>query len=83
MEKTGHLYFGPTPALTRSADGQPYEIGGTGGSWFRYQGNYQWAWQRDFFDHINAGQVFKLMAKQGKLTPKMIERLQKAPQMPG
>jgi hypothetical protein len=64
-------------------DGEPYEIGGTGGSWFRYAGNYQWKWQRDFFDHTNAGQIFKLMAKQGKLTPKMIERLQKGPQMPG
>ena len=70
-------------APVKGEDGQPYEIGGTGGSWFRYAGNYQWAWQRDFFDHTNAGQIFKLMAKNGTLTPKMIERLQKGPSMPG
>ena len=64
-------------------DGQPYEIGGTGGSWFRYAGSYQWAWQRDFFDHTNAGKVFALMAKNGKLAPKMVERLSKGPNMPG
>ena len=38
-------------------DGRPTEIAGTGGSWFRYAGNFQWCWQRDFFDHANAGVV--------------------------
>ena len=31
-----------------------YEIAGLGGSWFRYAGNFQWSWQRDFFDVGNA-----------------------------
>jgi hypothetical protein len=70
-------------APVRTESGESYEIGGTGGSWFRYGGNYQWEWQRDFFDHGNAGKVFQLMAKNQQLTPKMIERLQKGPNMPG
>lgn len=65
------------------AEGRPYEIAGTGGSWFRYAGNYQWSWQRDFFDHINAGVVFGEMAKNGQLKPKMLERMQKGSKMPG
>jgi hypothetical protein len=66
-----------------SAEGVPYEIAGTGGSWFRYAGNYQWDWQRDFFDHINAGTVFGAMMKNNQLKPKMVERLQKGSKMPG
>src|SRR5687767_12062097 len=30
------------------ADGTRYEIAGLGGSWFRYAGNFQWSWQRDW-----------------------------------
>ena len=30
-------------APVEKADGKPYEIAGTGGSWFRYAGNCQWA----------------------------------------
>jgi hypothetical protein len=70
-------------APVKGDDGKPYEIGGTGGSWFRYGGNQQWIWQRDFFDHTNAGKVFQQMAKNQQLTPKMIERLQKRSAMPG
>ena len=36
-------------APDRGPDGAPYEIAGTGGSWFRYAGNFRWSWQRDFF----------------------------------
>ncbi len=64
-------------------DGKPYEIAGTGGSWFRYGGDFQWTWQRDFFDHMNAGAVFGAMAKNQQLKPKMIERMQKGSDMPG
>ncbi|MGB1581817.1 MAG: hypothetical protein ACPHER_09965, partial [Nevskiales bacterium] len=31
-------------------DGSQVCIEGIGGSWFQYGGNYQWEWQRDFFD---------------------------------
>jgi hypothetical protein len=70
-------------AQDKDAEGNAYEIAGTGGSWFRYAGNYQWDWQRDFFDHINAGTVFGAMMKNNQLKPKMIERLQKGSKMPG
>lgn len=64
-------------------DGGPYEIAGTGGSWFRYAGDYRWSWQRDFFDHANAGSVFMEMAKNGQLTDTMQERMKKGSRMPG
>jgi hypothetical protein len=64
-------------------DGVPYEIRGTGGSWFRYAGNFEWSWQRDFFDHGNAGNVFMAMMQAGKLTERMQERMKKGSKMPG
>ena len=70
-------------APVNDPDGVPYEIHGTGGSWFRYAGNQQWAWQRDFFDHANAGAAFGAMAKNGHLTEKMLERMKKGSKMPG
>ncbi len=63
--------------------GNAYEIAGTGGSWFRYAGDFQWSWQRDFFDHGNAGAVFGAMMQNDQLTPKMIERMKKGSRMPG
>ncbi len=70
-------------APEEDAAGKPYEIAGTGGSWFRYAGDFKWCWQRDFFDHMNAGAVFGEMAKNQQLTPKMLERMQKGSKMPG
>ncbi len=70
-------------APVQDPDGNPYEIAGTGGSWFRYAGDFQWCWQRDFFDHANAGAVFGAMAKNEQLTPKMLERMKKGSNMPG
>jgi hypothetical protein len=70
-------------APVKDPNGAYYEIGGTGGSWFRYAGNYQWAWQRDFFDHGNAANVFMAMAKNHQLTPRMQERMKKGSNMPG
>jgi hypothetical protein len=64
-------------------DGVPYEIRGTGGSWFRYAGDYKWDWQRDFFDHINAGAVFGAMLQAGQLSEEMQERMKKGSKMPG
>jgi hypothetical protein len=64
-------------------DGVPYEIRGTGGSWFRYAGDLQWCWQRDFFDHVNAGAVFGAMAQNGQLGEPMLERMKKGSRMPG
>ena len=70
-------------APVKDPEGVPYEIRGTGGSWFRYAGGSQWAWQRDFFDHANAGTVFGAMAKNGQLTERMLERMKKGSKMPG
>ena len=70
-------------APVKDPDGKPYEIAGTGGSWFRYAGDRKWCWQRDFFDHANAGAVFGQMAKNQQLTPKMLERMKKGAKMPG
>jgi len=65
------------------ADGTPYEIAGTGGSWFRYAGGFQWSWQRDFFDHANAGVVFAELLANGRLSGEMQERLRRGSRMPG
>ena len=70
-------------APVKRADGTPYEIAGTGGSWFRYAGSFQWSWQRDFFDHANAGVVFGELLAKGQLSPEMQERLRKGSRMPG
>ncbi len=59
-------------------DGSHYEIAGLGGSWFRYAGNYQWGWQRDFFDVGNAAATFFEMMKAGVLTAGMQQRLERA-----
>jgi hypothetical protein len=64
-------------------DGTPYEIAGTGGSWFRYAGDYKWSWQRDFFDHANAGVVFGELLQNGQLSEAMQERLKRGSRMPG
>ena len=70
-------------APDKDPTGKAYEIAGTGGSWFRYAGNFQWCWQRDFFDHGNAGAVFGAMMQNDQLTPTMIERMKKGSRMPG
>ncbi len=60
------------------ADGTAYEVLGVGGSWFRYAGNYQWSWQRDFFDLGNVMALFVELAEGGKLSAGMQARLEKA-----
>ena len=64
-------------------EGMPYEIAGTGGSWFRYAGSYQWAWQRDFFDTGNAAVVFKRLAQNDQLSKPMQRRMKRGSNMPG
>jgi hypothetical protein len=70
-------------APVKKDDGVPYEIAGTGGSWFRYGGNFQWIWQRDFFDHANAGAAFLQMAKDQKLSEGMQRRMAAGSKAPG
>ena len=67
-EKQGEvigLWRQVSPALRE--DGSHYEVAGIGGSWFRYGGNYQWEWQRDFFDLGNVKALFFELAADGKL----------------
>jgi hypothetical protein len=64
-------------------DDKPIEIAGTGGSWFRYGGDWQWCWQRDFFDHGCAGAVFLELMQKGQLSAEMQERMRKGSRMPG
>ena len=59
-------------------DGSPYEVAGIGGSWFRYGGNWQWAWQRDFFDLANVTSLFIEMIKAGTLSEGMSRRMDRA-----
>ena len=65
-------------ANAQKTDGTNYEIAGLGGSWFRYGGNFQWSWQRDFFDVGNAGAVFMAMIGDGSLRPGMQQRIERA-----
>jgi SnoaL-like domain len=62
-------------ADVQRADGSPYEVAGIGGSWFRYGGNWQWSWQRDFFDLGNVTSLFIEMMKDEVLSPGMKRRL--------
>jgi hypothetical protein len=70
-------------APLKREDGAPYEIAGTGGSWFRYAGGYRWSWQRDFFDHANAGAVFLELLQAGKLGEGMQARMKQGSKAPG
>ncbi|MFF3228528.1 nuclear transport factor 2 family protein [Nocardia suismassiliense] len=49
-------------------DGRHYSPEGIGGSWFRYGGDFQWSWQRDFFDFGNVSHMFMEMIT-GKVLP--------------
>ncbi|MGX1775698.1 nuclear transport factor 2 family protein [Nocardia brasiliensis] len=59
-------------------DGRPYSPEGIGGSWFRYGGDFQWSWQRDFFDYGNVSQMFLEMIGDNALTEGMQQRIQRS-----
>jgi len=60
------------------ADGSTYEVAGIGGSWFRYAGDFQWSWQRDWFDYGNAAALFIEMMKDGTLSEGMTARMHRS-----
>ncbi|MFZ2528598.1 MAG: nuclear transport factor 2 family protein [Rhodococcus sp. (in: high G+C Gram-positive bacteria)] len=67
-------------------DGAYYEVHGIGGSWFRYGGDFQWSWQRDFFDFGNVSHLFLEMITAGALSDgmnKRIERSMSGERLPG
>jgi hypothetical protein len=49
------------------ADGSRYEVVGVGGSHFRYDGDFKWSWQRDFFDFGNVMALLTELAADGHL----------------
>ena len=57
-------------------DGSHYEVAGIGGSWFRYAGDWQWSWQRDWFDFGNAAALFIEMIEAGALSEGMQQRME-------
>jgi hypothetical protein len=73
-------------APVKRSDGTEYEVAGVGGSWFRYGGNYQWCWQKDFFDLGNVKALFMELAADGKLeapVKQKLSKLAKGQQLPG
>lgn len=58
-------------------DGTYYEVDGIGGSWFEYGGNFQWRWQRDFFDLGNTKALFFELAGAGLLSPIVKQKVQR------
>ena len=65
-------------ADAKRADGSQYEVAGIGGSWFRYAGDFQWSWQRDWFDFGNAAAVFLEMMGDGVLSDGMTARMERS-----
>jgi hypothetical protein len=65
-------------AGARRPDGGSYEVAGIGGSWFRYGGDWQWSWQRDFFDLGNATALFLEMTSADVLSDRMKRRMERA-----
>ena len=59
-------------------DGSRYEIAGIGGSWFIYGGDFQWRWQRDWFDFGNAASLLMDMMTAGVLSDGMTARMERS-----
>jgi hypothetical protein len=59
-------------------DGSHYTVQGIGGSWFRYGGDFQWSWQRDFFDFGNVSALFLEMITDDALSPGMQKRINRS-----
>ncbi len=57
------------------ADGTNYALNGIQGSWFKYGGDFQFRWQRDFFDYGNVVALFMEMITDGVLTDGMSARM--------
>src|SRR3954447_10042746 len=71
------------------ADGSHYEIAGIGGGRVRYRGgvpgggpryggDFQWSWQRDWFDFGNAAALFMEMMTDGTLSEGMTKRMERS-----
>ena len=65
-------------ALATRADRSRYEVAGIGGSWFGYAGDFQWGFQRDWFDYGNAAACFLEMMGDGTLSAGMTARMHRS-----
>lgn len=59
-------------------DGSHYAVHGLGGSWFKYGGNFQFRWQRDFFDFGNVSALFLEMLTNQACSDGMLKRIEKS-----
>ncbi|WP_052367852.1 hypothetical protein [Algiphilus aromaticivorans] len=59
------------------ADGSRICVEGIGGSWFEYAGNYQWGWQRDFFDLGNVKALFFELAGMNALSEPVKDKIRR------
>ncbi|MDI9915541.1 nuclear transport factor 2 family protein [Rhodococcus sp. IEGM 1379] len=62
----------------KRSDGSNYSVYGIGGSWFQYGGDFQWSWQRDFFDFGNVSALFMEMIQNNALSKGMQSRIQRS-----
>lgn len=78
-DRTGSMigFWKQVYAGTRD-DGTQYGLEGIQGSWFRYAGNFQFSWQRDFFDYGNVSALFIEMLKNNAMSEAMLKRIDKA-----
>ncbi len=65
-------------ADAKRPDGRNYSPEGIGGSWFRYGGDFQWSWQRDFFDFGNVSALFMEMITNNALSDGMNKRIERS-----
>ena len=59
-------------------DGTNYALEGIQGSWFKYGGNFEFAWQRDFFDYGNVSALFIEMLTKKAMSDEMLARVEKS-----
>lgn len=62
-------------APAKRADGSEYRVAGLSGSRFQYAGNYQWKWQKDFFDMGNVMALTMELAGAGGLNDGIKEKM--------
>lgn len=79
-EKTGMVVgFWRQRAGITDESGQEYEILGIGGSWFGYRatatGDYEFAWQRDWFDLGSTAHTFLQIAASGRAPQALLDRM--------
>ncbi|MDL9937857.1 nuclear transport factor 2 family protein [Gordonia sp. ABSL1-1] len=59
-------------------DGSNYALDGIQGSWFKYAGNFEFSWQRDFFDFGNVSALFIELLKDNAMSDGMLKRIEKS-----